>query len=186
MNFNFINKMHKDIFLGDNGGSTKKRILILGHARHGKDTLANYLKEMYGYKFLDSSRTACKLFIFERMKERWGYKTEEECYNDRVNYRGAWFAYINDYNKYDKARLAKLIMRESDIYVGMRNIEEVRECKEQGIFDLVIGIYNQNKVEESFKSFNVNIWEECDLILPSGESPDDLKKRLIKLKDLFI
>lgn len=64
-----------------------KKILILGHARHGKDTLAEILNKEYGMTFMSSSQAANEIFLFDELKNKYGYKTKEESFNDRVNHR---------------------------------------------------------------------------------------------------
>lgn len=163
-----------------------KRLLVIGHGRHGKDTTAEILNELYGYEFESSSVAAARIFLFDALKEKYGYKTFVECFEDRVNHRAEWHNMICDYNSIDKARLAKDILVASDIYVGMRSNAEVEECLRQGIFDLVIGVYDSRKPLEPEDSFNINIWEKSDIIIPNNRSIDDLRERIKKLKPLFI
>lgn len=160
-----------------------KGILIIGHARHGKDTAAELLKELYGFTFESSSVAAARIFLFDALKEKYGYKTFQECFEDRVNRRAEWHQAICEYNKDDKARLAKEILKNSNVYVGMRSNAEVEECVRQDIFDLVIGIYDPRKPEEDKSSFDINIWEKSDLIIPNAEGIIDLRCRLERLSD---
>ena len=44
------------------------KILILGTARHGKDTLAELLNEDFGMTFKSSSEMANELFIYDELK----------------------------------------------------------------------------------------------------------------------
>ena len=157
------------------------KLLIIGHARHGKDTAAEMLEGLYGYKAKSSSLAAAEIFIYDELKDKYGYTTPEQCFEDRVNHRPEWFIMIVDYNKDDKARLAKDIMKSADIYTGMRSNEEVEECLKQEIFDWVIGIYDPRKPLEPESSFNINIWERSDFIVPNAQGLDDLLRRLTKL-----
>ena len=96
------------------------KLLIIGHQRHGKDTLAEILNEEFGLRFKSSSLSAAEIFIYDELKYKYEYKTPEECFEDRVNHRAEWYNMICDYNKDDKARLAKGILESADCYVGMR------------------------------------------------------------------
>ena len=122
------------------GNETKPKLLIIGNMRHGKDTLAELLNEEFGYTFESSSQSAANIFLYDELKDKYGYKTPEECFEDRVNHRQEWYEAICEYNKDDKARLAKGILERSDCYVGMRDRDEIEECLKQGIFDLVIWV----------------------------------------------
>lgn len=161
------------------------RILIIGHAQHGKDTSAEIIKELYGYTFESSSMAAARIFLFDALKNKYGYATFEDCYNDRVNRRAEWHDLICEYNQDDKARLAKGILETADIYVGMRSNAEVDECIRQRLFDLVIGIYDPRKPEEPKSSFSINLWEKADIVVPNAAGIFELISKIKKLKGLL-
>jgi hypothetical protein len=163
-----------------------KKILIIGSARHGKDTAAEILWELFGYTFESSSMAAARIFLYKALKDKYGYKSFQECFEDRVNRRVEWHDLITEYNKDDKARLAKEILKESDIYVGMRSGTECDECLKQGIFDLVIGIYNPRLPEENRHSFNINLWEKSHIVIPNSTTIEDFRNRIIKLEKIFV
>lgn len=158
----------------------KPKLLIIGHARHGKDTAAEFLAEMYGVSYKSSSVAASEIFLYDALKGRYGYQTPDQCFEDRVNRRAEWHDLICDYNKNDKARLAKDILGIADIYVGMRSNEEVAECLRQGLFDLVIGVFDWRKRLEPADSFSIDIWECADMIIPNSTSLEDFKGRIAK------
>jgi hypothetical protein len=114
------------------------KILILGNARHGKDTLAELLSENFGMTFKSSSEMAMELFIFDEIGENMGYSNMDQCFEDRVNHRQTWYEMICDYNKDDRARLAKDILEGYDCYVGMRDLEEFEASKD--LFDVIIWV----------------------------------------------
>lgn len=145
-----------------------KKILILGHARHGKDTVAQMISDETGLKFESSSMAAAKIFIYEYLKDKYGYKSFEECYEDRINHRKEWHDLICEYNKDDKARLAKDILKLNDMYVGMRSNVEIEESQNQGLFDIILGIFDPNKPLETKDSFDIDLFEKSDYILVTG------------------
>jgi len=95
-------------------------ILLLGHARHGKDSVA-HIWEAIGLRCIGSSEAALELFVFEQLRDKKGYLTPAECFNDRVNHRQEWFDLIVEFNKGNRARLAQHIFGMADVYVGMRS-----------------------------------------------------------------
>lgn len=127
----------------------KARVLLLGLSTAGKDALSEILQEKYGLTSMPSSYMAFKIFIFDIFKEKYGYQTLEECYEKRHNHRDELFQLISDFNKGDPARLAKLIMKDCDIYTGMRSKRELDACKEQGVFTHVFWIDASRRI--SFK-----------------------------------
>jgi hypothetical protein len=89
--------------------------------------------------------------LFDILKEKYGYKTLEECFEDRFNHRDEWFKLMCDYNYFDKTRLAKDITKDFDMYVGMRDIVEFQACIKNNIFDLVIWIDASERVFQKMK-----------------------------------
>jgi hypothetical protein len=132
----------------------KPKLLILGHGRHGKDTVAEYLAK-HGFTFQSSSRAACEIFLYDLLKPHYGYQSIEQCYEDRHNHRALWYQLICEYNETDPCRLAREILKTSDIYVGMRDRKEVETCITQGLFDLIIWVERDLPLEDS-SSFNID------------------------------
>lgn len=118
----------------------KPKLLIIGHGRHGKDTVCEILRDTYGYSFESSSKFCSKLFIYDMLKDKYGYKSEVECYDDRHNHRTEWYDAICAYNHKDGARLGKAIFSEHDIYCGLRNKKEYHAMKNTKVFDYVIWV----------------------------------------------
>lgn len=116
------------------------KLLIIGHGRHGKDTVCEILKEKYGFSFESSSQFCSRLFIFDMLKDRYGYSTEEQCYADRHNHRAEWYNAICEYNVPDAARLGREIFKEHDIYCGLRNKKEYHAMRNTGVFDYAIWV----------------------------------------------
>lgn len=163
----------------------KKKICIIGHARHGKDTVAEMINQRYGYKSESSSQAASRLFLYDALKDKYGYKTPEECFEDRVNHRAEWFDMICEYNKNYPGQLAADIMKSNDIYTGMRSDVELLTCLDDGIFDLVIGVFDPMKPLEPRDSFDIDIWKRSDIIIPNAQSLLHLVYRVELLKELL-
>ena len=163
----------------------KKKICIIGHARHGKDTLAEMINQRYGYKSESSSQAASRLFLYDALKDKYGYKTPEECFEDRVNHRAEWFDMICEYNKNYPGQLAADIMKSNDIYTGMRSNRELIACIDDGIFDLVIGVFDPMKPLEPRDSFDIDIWGMSDIIIPNAGTLSNLVHRVVLLEELL-
>lgn len=161
------------------------KILIIGHAQHGKDTAALELEELYDFKFKSSSVAASEIFLYDALKYKYGYNTPMECFEDRINHRKEWHDLIYLYNQDDKARLAKDILAQNDMYVGMRSNAEVEECMKQRLFDWIIGIYDPRKPLEDKSSFDINIWEKADIVIPNAHDIPSLRNKLRNINSLF-
>jgi hypothetical protein len=156
------------------------KLLIIGHARHGKDTVALILEKEFGLTHLASSEASSTIFVFDALKEKYGYSTVDECFVDRVNHREEWYTLICEYNAGDQARLAKEIVKQADLYVGMRSQAELDACLEQGVFDAIIGVVDPNKPLEPKESMSIPVEEYADLIICNDGTLSDLREKVVK------
>ena len=118
----------------------KPKLLIIGHARHGKDTFAELLRDKLGLAFTSSSKFVGEECIWPI----WGherYPDFQSMFDDRVNHRKLWADLISAYNTPDKTRTAKTMLdRGFDMYVGMRRMDEFVACNHAKLFDYVIWV----------------------------------------------
>lgn len=119
---------------------SKPKLLVIGHGRHGKDTACEILRDKYGYTFESSSQFCSKLFIYNDLKDMYGYNSEEECYADRHNHREEWYNAICNYNINDAATLGRDMFSEYDIYCGLRNKREFFAMQNTEVFDYCIWV----------------------------------------------
>lgn len=163
-----------------------RKFLVIGHARHGKDTFAEILQEEFGLKFESSSQSAADIFIYDELKDKYGYKTPEECFEDRVNHRAEWKTMICDYNSPDKARLAKAILERSDCYVGMRDYEEIAECLRQDLFEIIIWVDASGRLElEDASSFNIDK-SVAHVMIDNNGTLEQFRERVLRMGKLLL
>ena len=137
----------------------KKKLLIIGHGRHGKDTVCEILRDNYRYSFESSSQFCSKLFIHDMLKDKYGYANEQECYADRHSHRAEWYDAICNYNVPDAARLGTEIFKAHDIYCGLRNKREFFAMKIAGVFDYAIWVDRSDHLPtESADSMSLEPW----------------------------
>lgn len=119
---------------------SNKNILIIGHGRHGKDTVGEILRDKCGFSFTSSSMFCAEEVIWDN----WGcavYSNFDEMYQDRSNHRKLWAEMISAYNTPDKSKTATgMITRGHNMYVGMRMRDEFEACIDKGLFDNVIWV----------------------------------------------
>jgi len=135
---------------------TIPKLLIIGHGRHGKDTVADMICKTYNVTFQASSEFLSERLMFPALSKKYGYTTVEECFNDRHNHRAEWFDLICDYCKTDKARLGREIFRENQIYAGLRNKAEFHAMKNEGVFDYCIWVDRSDHLPLEDKSRTVD------------------------------
>jgi hypothetical protein len=159
------------------------KLLVIGHGRHGKDTVCEILQEKYDLSFESSSRFCSKHFIFDLLKDKYNYKDEYDCYNDRFNHRTEWYNAIREYNKDDDSRLGREILKRYNIYSGLRNKNEFFALKKNKVFDYAIWVDRCNYLPfESIESMNLEQWM-ADFVIDNNGSLDDLKSNVNKLMD---
>ena len=152
----------------------KKKLLVIGHGRHGKDTVCEILRDEYGYTFESSSKFCSKLFIYDDLKDKYGYTNEEECYADRHNHRVEWYDAICDYNVPDAATLGREMFAAYDIYCGLRNKKEYHAMKNTGVFDYAFWVDRSDHLPpESKDSMSLEQWM-ADYTIDNNGSLDDL------------
>jgi hypothetical protein len=156
------------------------KLLILGHARHGKDSLAEILRDRCGLTFLSSSQAAARIFLFDKLKDKYDYTTYEECFNDRVNHREEWYQEICAYNESNRAQLAEDILGLADCYVGMRDAEEFEASVCRQLFDLIIWVDASSRVPlESSSSFNITMDHPAiNVIINNNGSYDEFVEKV--------
>ena len=156
------------------------KFFILGHGRHGKDTFAELLCEMApGLKFVSSSLFVCERAVFPTLGPRYAYETAEECFADRANHRDEWHELISAFNSPDKARLARQLFVDFDLYVGLRCVEELEEARH--FADLVLWVDRSEHLPPEPKSSNTITANDCDLIVPNNGTLADLRERAERL-----
>ena len=155
-------------------------LLIVGHGRHGKDTVCELL-EKYGYTFQSSSKFCSELFIFNDLKDKYGYTNEEECYADRHNHRTEWYNMIHNYCSEDLARLGRNLFSQNNIYCGLRNKREFFAMQNTGVFDYCIWVDRSMHLEEESKdSMSLEQWM-ADYTIDNNGTLEDLKFNLDQL-----
>jgi hypothetical protein len=153
----------------------KKKLLVIGHGRHGKDTVCEILRDKYGYSFESSSQFCSKLFIYEMLKKKYNYSSEEECYADRHNHREEWYNAICDYNVPDAARLGREIFKAHDIYCGLRNKREYFAMRNTNVFDYAIWVDRSDYLPpESKDSMTLEPWM-ADFHIDNNGTLEDLE-----------
>jgi hypothetical protein len=150
------------------------KLLVIGHGRHGKDTVCEILRDDYRFSFESSSQFCSKLFIFDQLKDLYGYANEKDCYNDRHNHRTEWYDAICAYNVPNPARLGREIFKEHDIYCGLRNKKEYHAMRNTGVFDYAIWVDRSDHLPlEDESSMTLKQWM-ADFTIDNNGTLDDL------------
>lgn len=183
-------------------------LLVIGHARHGKDTAAELLAGHLGLSLKSSSLFMCEKVIHPMLqawaagdKSSWAirnfmdvrdnqppplYETAEECFNDRHNYRALWFNIIRQVNNPDAATLGRMIWAEHDIYVGLRSKAEFHALRNSGLINLTIWVDRSDWLpNEDPSSMQLEPWM-ADRVIDNNGTLDQLKFNVKQLADALI
>lgn len=157
------------------GKREKKNILIIGHARHGKDTVAELFAK-HGYSHMSSSEYAGRKYVYDAIKDIYGYQTFEECYNDRVNHRDEWFNLISDFAGESGDKVSSGILSVADIYVGMRSRREFEASK--NMFDHVIWVDRSRILPSEKIGSNELTIDDSDIVIDNNGDMIKLKENV--------
>lgn len=181
----------------------RKRIILVGHGRHGKDTAAEMLRDRYGYRFTSSS-----LFCAEKVMlpafaavgkiyeansvpglEKTEHGPEVACFYDRHgssheagDHRTFWFEGIKAYCTPDKARLAREIFAEHDMYVGIRDSAELFAAQQLGNVVTIWVDASDRLPPEQGSSMNIEPGM-ADHVLDNNGTLEDLSANLERLME---
>lgn len=160
----------------------KLKLMILGHARHGKDTVAEILRDNLGLNFISSSFAAAEKVMVPYFRSIGiEYANLDECYADRVNHRAEWHEQIKAYNTPDSAKLAREIYSVADIYVGIRNPVEFEAIKAERLFNYAIWVDRSKHVgPESLTSSQMTM-QHADYVVDNNGTPEQLKTNTLSL-----
>jgi dephospho-CoA kinase len=157
------------------------KFLILGYAQSGKDTFADYVVKEYSLKFKSASMLIAEKIIMPKFPGR--YSSVEECYADRVNNRSVWAKLLEEYIQEDKAKFAREVFQDSEIYCGLRNPDELIAAKKENLFDLSIWIDRSMCFED--KASCLLTKHHADIIIENNGSLQDLYDKADGLFRLF-
>jgi dephospho-CoA kinase len=157
------------------------KLLIIGNARHGKDTVCDILKDEFGYNFRSSSDFCAEKFIYDELKDKYGYSTYEQCFEDRHNHRAEWYNMIHDYCRDDYARLGREIFAENEIYCGLRNKAEFHAMRNTRVFDYAVWVDRGDHLPaEDKSSMSLEIWM-ADYVIDNNGTLADLQRNTREL-----
>ena len=159
------------------------KLFVIGHGRHGKDTVAEFAQKNYGLTF-ESSSMFCAEHVVTPWLEKMGitYDSLEECYEDRVNHRQDWYEAIRSYNKEDESKLSRAIFAKYDMYVGIRSRIEFLEARH--FSDLSIWVEASKRWPDIDPTCKI-LKEDCDVIVDNNGTIEELYARLTRLFDLI-
>lgn len=158
------------------------KLLICGHGRHGKDTVAELLLKYAGLSFTSSSWHAASR-IFTEAPWAAHYESLQQCYDDRANHRAEWHDFIAEYNREAPVRMCREIFTISDIYVGMRSEIEFAAARE--ITDLTIWVDASERHPPEPRSSNKVEARMCDIVIENNGTLSELEGKVARIASII-
>lgn len=157
------------------------KLFICGHARHGKDTVGEILKERFALKGVSSSLLVASRYVRRYLERNHGlfYTGLKECYEDRINHRSKWYNAIAEYTKDDPSRMARELFEKNQLYIGIRRREEFLASRHLADFSIWVDASKRLPAEDS-SSCTVRP-EDCDVIIDNNGTVEDLAEKVDRL-----
>ena len=159
------------------------KLMVCGHSRHGKDTFCELMKP---WSFVSSSMFVAEAAVYPQLKILYGYKSLEQCYDDRHNHRIEWHELIKVYNSQDRARLPRELYSEYDIYCGLRSDEEFFAAQDEGLFVLSIWVDASERLPpESIDSCTITK-NMCDIVIENNEILEEFEGKVRRFRNCLL
>jgi hypothetical protein len=175
--------------------NTPMKIMVIGHARHGKDTVGELLKKHYGLSFTSSSLFCANRIMmpaFDRVnaahkeEDRVVYADAQACYEDRGNHREFWHDEIAAYPSNDLSILVREIFESNDVYCGCRNDREFLQAKGEGLYNLSLWVdASLRHPPEKRGSMKLEKWM-ADEVVDNNGTEEQLERNLLRIVNPFV
>lgn len=160
-------------------------LFIIGEGGHGKDTFTEFLSEESGLGFVSSSWFMADRVVFPALKDRYGYTTVKQCFDDRRNHREEWYNIIAGANP-TGSELSSALFKEYPIYVGLRNKRELDAVLGDSRFKPYVVWVDRSEVLEPEPATSMSLTKECaNLVIDNNGCLVDLEAKAENLAQLL-
>lgn len=162
-----------------------RNVVILGHAQHGKDTVAELVCKQLDILTYSSASLKAAVYISEAMRYLGTkYGSELECFEDRHNHRAFWGEAIALLVKDDKAKLAREVFEEGPIYCGVRRQDELDAIVEE--FDPLLVWVDAGKRKPLEPTTSMQIQQTQQMIhIDNNRGPKELEEQVLILANFI-
>lgn len=150
-------------------------LAIVGRGRCGKDTAGEFLRDNYCLNFVGGCSWAGREYVAERLG-----LSVEEAWETRHLRRVEWYNLLNEYRRTDPARLIRKVLEENDFVCGVRDGDELRAAKAEGLIDLIVWVERAQAPFDPTLMFGP---EEADVIVANHLDIADYHAKWRRLAD---
>lgn len=150
---------------------------IMGVGRSGKDTAAEWLVEHTNLKY----RGSTSIIISEEIARRENI-TFEEAHSQRHERREYWRMVGDEMRIHDSAALAREVLKDSNLIVGIRSYLEMEKIKQERLCDIIIWISRLDVAVDPTIEFGS---EMCDIVIENHWGFEEYYERLNNLSKIL-
>ena len=162
-----------------------RKIYVIGHAQHGKTTVAKMLSNILECTYADSSLFVIDTVVRPYLEKHRGliYRSSEAAHADRNRCRPEWKDAIEEYNSADASRLSRDIFSKHRIYCGCRTAREYL-AGSQALNAIGIYVDASERVEKRDETFGISV-SMADVVLDNSWHINYTEKRLMEIVSDF-
>jgi len=151
-----------------------KRVLFIGHGRHGKDTACSALAAATGW--VNAGTTS--LYLANHVAQR-ALRPAAEVYATRHQNRDLWRRIGDEIRQRDPALLVKEALRVGPITGGCRGLPEVRAVRAESLVDLIVWVDASKRLPpDPTMEFGP---EEADIVVQNDGTEAELIRKIQRL-----
>ena len=150
---------------------TLPTVMFGGFSRAGKDTAGKFLGQVSLLRYIGSLSWVGKGVVASALG-----LCEQEAWDTRHQHREEWYRILNEYRRSDHARLVKDSLMLGEIVVGLRDRDELSECRRQNLLTHTVWIDNPRVAKDPTTTYGP---EDCDLVIANDSSIEDFHRKLL-------
>lgn len=156
-----------------------KRVLFVGHGRHGKDTACETLAQATGWKNAGTTSVYLTELVVAELRRVGIYARPEDAYAERHQNRDLWRRVGDEARSQNQAFLVKAALCCGQITGGCRDWPEICAVRAESLVDLIVWVDASKRLPlDPTMSFGP---EQADLIVDNNGSIGDFKLHIQRL-----
>jgi len=157
----------------------KPKVVIAGYSGHGKMEIAKLLSA-HGFSCITKTRFIYEKFLFDQLVlDGYDYRTVNKAIKDKRNHQQYFDLSVSKYESGDCSKIAKKLLEEYNVYVGICDSKELNTLRERGLVDIVIWVDGFTRLGTTDPVSNIDIVEsDADFVFDNNGSKEDLEDEI--------
>lgn len=161
-----------------------KRILFVGHGRHGKDTACEALAKATGWRNAGTTSIYLTPYVVAEYKKLGMHHLIQDAYLHRHRNRELWRRVGDEIRKDDPALLVRESLKVGDIAGGCRGLPEILAVRRESVVDLIVWVdASKRKPPDPTMEFGP---EHADIIVDNNGTEAEFVQRLRRLGGVLL